>query len=229
MSGPIGNTGMTSGSRTEVAQDEAAKVASTVQDQSSKAAETLHHGGQEIVGEAKEQVAKLSEEAQRQIHALVGQATQELGERASEQTDKAASGLRDMADELQALAEGRTEDATRLVAYVRQASERASDYAARLETGGFASIVDDLSAFARRRPGLFLLSAIAAGFATGRFVRGAQQAPPSNTSQGSEPSSRGAGSINEAALIPPLPIDVLGTGSGPVAESPIPSSDLGVS
>jgi hypothetical protein len=70
MSDPT-DTDITGGSRTEVAQEEASKVASTVHDQASMAAGALQQGGQQIVGEAKQQVAKLSDEAQRQIHAGV--------------------------------------------------------------------------------------------------------------------------------------------------------------
>jgi hypothetical protein len=229
MSDPTANMG-TGGSRTEVAQEEASKVASSVQDQGAIAAESVQRGGQQVVGEAKAQVAKLNEEAQRQVHAVLGQAQQELGERASEQTDKAASSLRDMADELQALAEGRTEDAARLTEYLKQASDRALEYADRLETRGFGGIVEDLSSFARRRPGLFLLGAIAAGFATGRFVRGAQKAPAQNERGDSEATTPiGAPSMTDAALIPPLPIDVLGAGNeSAIVEPPSMPSDSGV-
>jgi hypothetical protein len=85
-----------------------------------------------------------------------------------------------LAQEFHALADGRTDEASRLVPYVRQVGDKASDYAERLETGGFAGVAEDLSSFARRRPGLFLLGALAAGFATARLVRGAQKSSSSS-------------------------------------------------
>ena len=41
----------------------------------------------------------------------------------------------------------------------------------RLEDRGIEGVVDDVSRFARRRPGVFLLAAAGAGFVVGRFVR----------------------------------------------------------
>ena len=174
MSIPVGDTNVTA-STTDAAKEQASNVASKVQEQGSVAAESLQAGGQQIVGEAKVQVGRLNDEAQKQIHAVLDQAQAELGGRAAEQTDKAAANLRGLAEEFHALAEGRTEEASRLIPYVRRAGDSASDYAARLETGGFAGIAEDLGNFARRRPALFLLGALAAGFATARLVRGAQK------------------------------------------------------
>jgi hypothetical protein len=165
----------TADSALENVGQEVPKVASTVKEQGSATAAAVQQGGQVIANEAKEQLTQLTEQAQRQLHEVLERAQYEFNERASEQTGKAAQNLRGLADELQALAEGRTQDAPRAVDYVGQAAQRASYYAERLDTGGFAGAAEDLSRFARRRPGLFLLGAVVAGVAAGRFARGAQK------------------------------------------------------
>ena len=103
----------TADSALENAGQEVPKVVSTVKEQGSATAASLQQGGQVITDEAKEQLSQLTEQAQRQLHEVVERAQHEFNERASEQTEKAAHNLRGLADELQALAEGRTQDAPR--------------------------------------------------------------------------------------------------------------------
>ncbi len=188
MSIPDGSPDVTGSSATDAAKQEASNLATKLQEQGSTAAETLQQGSQQIAAEAKAQVGRLSEEAQTQLHMLLEQAQQEMAARATDQTDKAATNLRGLGEEFRALAEGRTEDASRLIPYVQQAGQKARSYADRLEMGGISGIGNDLTSFARRRPGLFLLGALTAGFATARLVRGAQKAS-SDSAEASVPAS----------------------------------------
>ena len=55
----------------------------------------------------------------------------------------------------------------------RQLADTASRAADKLESGGVDVALADLKGFARRRPGLFLMGAVAAGFATGRLLKAA--------------------------------------------------------
>jgi hypothetical protein len=48
-----------------------------------------------------------------------------------------------------------------------------------MDQRGVEGVLDDVRSFARRRPGVFLLGAGIAGFAVGRLVRGAKDAPTS--------------------------------------------------
>jgi polyhydroxyalkanoate synthesis regulator phasin len=162
-------------------REEASAVTGTLKEQGSALADTVRDDGQRVANEAKEQFDELTEQAQQQLWEMVERAQQEFADRASEQSDKAASGLRSVAEELSALAEGRTGDAPHLVGHVRDVSQRARHYADRLEDGGIQGVGQDLAVFARRRPALFLLGAIAAGFATGRLVRGAQRGSTAGT------------------------------------------------
>ena len=158
-----------------IARDEASNMASSLAKQSSAVADTARQDGQRIMSDAKEQLGNLTEQARRELHDLIQQSQEEFAQRADEQTDKAATALRSLAEEFGALADGRTTEAPHFVGMLREASQRARRYADRLDQGGIQGVGQELAGFARRRPGVFLLSAIAAGFVGGRLVRGVQQ------------------------------------------------------
>jgi hypothetical protein len=84
--------------------------------------------------------------------------------------------MRTLSQQLTALAEGHPEAAGPLAEYVGHSGDKVGEYAKRLHDGGLDGIVGDARGFARRRPGLFLLGAVAAGFAAGRLIRGSQAA-----------------------------------------------------
>ncbi len=83
----------------------------------------------------------------------------------------AAAGLQSLSGQLSALRDGRPEDAGALTDYLSEAEQRVSGLADRLQSGGAQGAVDDLSRFARRRPGLFLAGAVGLGFLVGRLAR----------------------------------------------------------
>jgi hypothetical protein len=177
MTTPVnGSASQDPGSTAEAVKQQGSAVASTLKEQASETTHVVQQSGQQVATEAREQLTQLTDQAQREFHRVIEQAQQELGERAAEQTDKVANELRSLANELRALAEGRVNDAPRAVEWVDRAGHQANHYAARLEQRGFVGLVDDMSDFARRRPGAFLVGAIVAGFGTGRLARAAQRA-----------------------------------------------------
>jgi hypothetical protein len=177
--------------RSDVAKQEAAQVSGTVKEQGAAVTGAVQAGGQRVVSEAANQVGQLSEQVQTQFREVLGRSQEEFTGRASEQTDKAAVQLRGMAGELRALAEGRPDDAPRARDYAGRAAERVESYAGRLDRDGFAGVANDLGRFARRRPGTFLLGAVAAGFVAGRLAKGAQAVNGSDAAspQGPPPAS----------------------------------------
>src|SRR5215212_2235624 len=150
--------------------------ASTAVAKSGEVASTATEGGRQVASEASRQAGQLTQEALESARGLVSEATGSLREQAGQQTERAASGLRSLSEQVRALAEGRTDEAGAAGDYARQAGEKLQQVAERLESGGIEGAVSDLQSFARRRPGVFLLGAAAAGFAVGRLVRGAQAA-----------------------------------------------------
>jgi hypothetical protein len=188
MSGDSNTDGTWGGDgRSEATKQEAAHLTGTVKEQGAAVTGAAQAGGQRVVAEAANQVGELSGQVQTQFKELLGRSQEEFSGRAAEQTDKAAVQLRGVAGELRALAEGRPDDAPRARDYVGQAAERVEAYAGRLDRDGFAGVANDLGRFARRRPGTFLLGAVAAGFVAGRLARGAQTVSDSKERQGSPP------------------------------------------
>jgi hypothetical protein len=98
--------------------------------------------------------------------------------------------------------------------YADQARRKVDEFANRLDREGIDGLASDLTRFARRRPGLFLLSCAGAGFALARVVR-SQAATSSGDATGTfpagigQPSAMGDGSVNPARMSGdgmPLPI-----------------------
>jgi hypothetical protein len=170
---------------------------------------------------------------------LLGDTTIQLRERADEQAQRAAGGLDQVATKVQALLSGRPEEAGELRDYAQELGDRAQQLADRLRSGGFDGIVTDTGRFARRRPGLFLVGAAAAGFFVGRMVK-AQRSDSNGGGQDQEVRQLGR-TVSQAgypypeagyqspATVPPLPdattppaVDAL----TPVGSRPAPGTSV---
>ena len=101
----------------------------------------------------------------------VGQTRSEVRSQADEGAKRVAGGMRTVGQQLQALSEGRRQDAGPLADYADQARRKVDEVASRLDRDGIDGVIAELSGFARRRPGLFLLACAGAGFALARLVR----------------------------------------------------------
>ena len=187
-------------------KEQASEAASTAVAKTGEVAGTATEGAKQVASEATRQAGQLTQEALESARGLVTEATGSLREQAGQQTERVASGVRSLSDQVRALAEGRPGEAGPAADYVRQAGEKLQEVADRLESGGIEGALSDLQGFARRRPGVFLLGAAAAGFAVGRLVRGAQAAK----AEGGNGSSKGSAAGNGAEL-------PLGRTDGPLA------------
>jgi hypothetical protein len=148
-----------------------AKVADTATSAASDVASTAASGAKEVASEAATQAKVVAGEAQRQLGNVIDKTRQELSAQAEDRTRRAAGGLRTLAGQVSALAEGRPGEAGPLVDYLGDARSRVTSLADRLETGGPRGLIDDVSDFARRRPVVFLAAAVGAGFMVGRLAR----------------------------------------------------------
>jgi hypothetical protein len=137
----------------------------------SAATSTAAHDAQGVVQEAAEQSRAVAGEARAQVQQLMSETRGELQQQADQRTQQAAERLRTMSTSIDALVDGRPDEAADLTRYLRQAQSRIDDMAGRLEARGPQGVLDDVSAFARRRPGTFLLAAAAAGFGVARLAR----------------------------------------------------------
>ena len=195
-------------SQTQAAKEQATQVASTAVDQgkqtasaaadaASQTAGTAAEGAKQVASEAAQQVTDVTRQATDQARELVGQAQSQLREQASSQTQRAATGLADVGRQIRALSEGQPDRAGLAGDTARQLADKVEELAGRLEQRGFDGTVEDVRNFARRRPGMFLLTAAVTGFAVGRLGRGAQVAQESSSSD-----SASALPVPQAPLVP---------------------------
>ncbi len=134
---------------------------------------TSHAGEQakQVAGEAKEQVREVATDLKEHATDVLDQTRSQVRQQAEQSTQHLASGLHGLSQQIRALREGRPEEAGSISSYAERAGQRLEDMASRLDRGGLDAVASDLGGFARRRPGLFLLSCAAAGFALARIVR----------------------------------------------------------
>lgn len=113
----------------------------------------------------------LSQQTRSHARNIAGDASQQLWDRAEQETGRAGSALAQAGSQLQALAEGRTDDAGVFGDYAGQAAQAVNRWADAVQDRGLGGLLDDLRSVARRRPGAFLVGAVAAGVIAGRFGR----------------------------------------------------------
>jgi hypothetical protein len=146
---PTGDRGEPS--TTDVAKDQAGAVAGTAAD-----------AGKRVAGVAGEQAGQVASEASQQVKDLVHQTRGELTEQAATQQKRVAGGLRSLGEELHSMAQN-SEQQGPATDLVKQAAERTSTVASWLEDREPGHVVDEVTRFARQRPGAFLAIAAGAG------------------------------------------------------------------
>jgi hypothetical protein len=149
----------------EVAKQEGEQVARDAREQAEEVVDTAREGVMEVTEEAKHQALDLVEDARRQLH-----------DQARQQTDHLGGAIQDLGHKLHALADGRTDETGQVAEYTDRVADQVDRIGGRVQELGFDGTVEELQRFARRRPGMFLLGAAAAGFAVSRLGRGAKDA-----------------------------------------------------
>jgi hypothetical protein len=144
--------------------------------------------GRQTVGVAQEQASAVAAEAGRQGKYLLRQAQDELGGQAAQGQQRLATELLSLGDELSSMAD--KSDQHGLAAdLARRAAERARGAGQWLSNRNPAQVLDEVQAFARRRPGAFLGLAVGAGLVAGRLTRGIKAAHDDDLGGSSVPAS----------------------------------------
>jgi hypothetical protein len=147
--------------------------------QAQEAASTASSEGKRMAGVAGDEAQKIVGETKRQVQALMDEARSGLQDQSRTQRDRLVETLGTLGTDLDRMAE--QADTGLASELVRNAAQRVRSVTGQLEGREPAELLDDVRDFARRRPGLFLLGALAAGVVAGRVARGAQRAKsPSN-------------------------------------------------
>jgi uncharacterized protein YjbJ (UPF0337 family) len=154
-------SGTGSGGTKETAKAEAGQVK-----------DTAAGAAQQVAGTAKDEASNVVGEAKAQASNLLDQVRGEAGSQVGTQKDRLASMAHSYAKELGAMASGSQESGP-VTDFVQDLSRRVGGAGHWLENHEPADVLDEVRRFARRRPGAFLLTALAAGVVVGRLTRGA--------------------------------------------------------
>ena len=192
------------------AQRDEPATADDAKSQAAEVAKSARDAGKHVAGVAGEQAGQVASEATQQVKHLVAQTRGELTEQAANQQQRVASGLRSLSKELDAMARG-SEQSGMATDLVHQASDRTNTVASWLEQREPGHVVDEVTRFARQRPGTFLALAAGAGLLVGRLGRGLKAASD-DSSDGTAPQGPANASNTPSAATsgqgyapPPLP------------------------
>lgn len=143
------------------------------------AGQTKEAAGQaatDVKDTAKEQAQRVAGEAKSQVRNVVGDVRDRVGEQARTQNDKLVGSIRQTADHLDEMRGDRADSpAATVVSRVADGGRQLADY---LDRNGPEGVLREVQDFARRRPGAFLVTALAAGFVVGRLGKGVAKADP---------------------------------------------------
>jgi hypothetical protein len=147
-------------STTDVARDQAADLGHNSLEAGKHAAEV-----------ASEQASGIVAEVGRQGRDLLRQAQDRLAEQAAQGQHRAADKLLALGDDLRLMADG-VDQANPAGELARRAASRAHTAAGWLGDREPGQVLDEVQAFARRKPGTFLALAAGVGLLAGRLTRG---------------------------------------------------------
>ena len=159
-----------------VGHDDASGSSSGAKEQAQQAASTAQDEGKRVAGVAKDEAQRVADEAKTQVRGLVDNAVSQVDDQARTQQGRLAETVRTFGDDLASMTSGPDSSSGVASELVQQASDHAKALASRLEDREPRELLDDVRSFARRRPGTFLIGALAAGVVVGRLTRGAKAA-----------------------------------------------------
>lgn len=178
---------------------------------------TARQEADNVVGTTREEIASVASTAQDQARNVLDEARSAMDEQSRTQRDRMVELTRSVSDDLEQMAQNGPDGTAADIA--RQAAGKIRSLGERMDGREPSEMLDDVRRFARRRPGTFLLGALAAGVVVGRLARGSKDA--SDTNDPGNVSARSASdlavSTDPAAVGAPAPVTVppLYTEEGP--------------
>ncbi|MFI7600136.1 hypothetical protein [Actinoplanes sp. NPDC049681] len=157
-----------------------------------QSAQAAGQAASEVAGTAKHQAQRVAAEAGNQARTVAAELRDKVGEQARTQSDKLVSTIRETADHLDQMRGDRQDSpAATVVSRVADGGRQLADY---LEHNGPEGVLREVTDFARRRPGAFLATALAAGFVVGRLGKGVMKADDSDSKAAGDAYNSGAAS-----------------------------------
>ncbi|MEU7903444.1 hypothetical protein [Actinoplanes sp. NPDC049118] len=153
------------------------------EDDQSSATQVANEGAQaagqaatEVKDTAKEQALRVGTEAKTQVRNVASEVRDRVSQQARTQNDNLVGTIRQTADQLDEMRGDRAgSPAATVVSRVADGGRQLADY---LDRNGPEGVLREVQDFARRRPGAFLATALAAGFVVGRLGKGVANANP---------------------------------------------------
>jgi VIT1/CCC1 family predicted Fe2+/Mn2+ transporter len=147
---------------------------SAVKQAAGQSAQAAGQAAGQVKDTAKEQALRVGSEAKSQVRNVASEVRGKVSDQARNQNDKLVGGIRQMADHLDEMRGDRQDSpATQIVSRVADSGRQLAGY---LETNGPEGVLREVEDFARRRPGAFLATALAAGFVVARLGKGVAKA-----------------------------------------------------
>ncbi len=150
-------------------------TAEVVKNQTADLSHSGIQAGRHAADVAGEQASGVAAEVGRQGKDLLRQTQDQLAEQAARGQQQLAAELLSLSDELSSMADGSSQGGV-AADLARHVASRARDAGQWLGDRRPAQVVDEVQSFARRRPGVFVALAAAAGLAARRRTRGVKSA-----------------------------------------------------
>jgi hypothetical protein len=157
---------------------------STVKEVATQGTQAAGQAASDVRDTAADQAQRVAAEARTQARTVAADVRGKLGEQARTQNDRLVGSIRETAGHLDEMRGDRSgTPAATVVARVADGGRQLADY---LDQHGPEGVLREVQDFARRRPGAFLATALAAGFVVGRLGKSVAKADPE---AGSKPTS----------------------------------------
>jgi uncharacterized protein YjbJ (UPF0337 family) len=149
---------------------------STAKQVAGQSAQAAGQAASDVRDAAKGQVQRVGAEARAQARNVASDVRERMSEQARAQNGRLVSSIRQTADQLDQMRGDRPDSpAATVVTRVADSGRQLADY---LDRNGPEGVLREVQEFARRRPGAFLATALAAGFVVGRLGKGVMKADP---------------------------------------------------
>ncbi|QYG92285.1 hypothetical protein HC251_07410 [Iamia sp. SCSIO 61187] len=204
------------------------QVAGTAAEQGKQVAGTAAEQAKGVASVASEQAATVGSQAVDQARTVLDSATGDVRDQLEQRLGTLAEAARTTADELQALVEGRPEDAGRTKEMAQTASQHIGRLADRADELGVQGVVEEVTDLARRRPVLFLAGAATAGILVGRMAKAGKEAKDGSSSTSGRAVGTGTPTTldwGEADLVTP-PVAPVAGGAPTLAAPPVETAPL---
>jgi hypothetical protein len=149
---------------------------STVKEVAAQGTQAAGQAASDVRDTAADQAQRVAAEARTQARNVAADVRDKLGEQARTQNDRLVGSIRETADHLDEMRGDRSgTPAATVVSRVADGGRQLADY---LDQHGPEGVLREVQDFARRRPGAFLATALAAGFVVGRLGKSVAKADP---------------------------------------------------